>query len=102
MGRGWNARATVPAALEVVDSGPYRWIRHPNYVAVAAEMAALPLAGSAPICAATLSCANAVILAQRIRAEERLLAQVPGYSARMGQKPRFVPRLPAGQRAARS
>lgn len=100
LGAGWNSRARVPAALEVVDSGPYRWIRHPNYVAVAAEMAALPLAGSAPLSAAALSAANALILAQRIRAEDRLLAQIPGYSERMGQKPRFVPRLPGGRRAA--
>lgn len=97
LGAGWNARATVPAALTVVDAGSFRWIRHPNYVAVAAEMAALPLAGSAPLSAAALSAANALILAQRIRAEERLLAQIPGYSERMGQKPRFVPRLPAGR-----
>jgi len=102
LGRGWNARATVPAALEVVDTGPYRLIRHPNYVAVAAEMAALPLAGSAPLSAALLSSANAVILVQRIRAEERLLAQIPGYAARMANKPRFVPRLPAARQLAGS
>ncbi|HZQ34599.1 MAG TPA: isoprenylcysteine carboxylmethyltransferase family protein [Dehalococcoidia bacterium] len=99
LGAGWNARAMVPATLEVVDSGPYRWIRHPNYVAVAAEMAALPLAGSAPLSAAALSAANALILTERIRTEERLLAQIPAYLARMGHKPRFVPRLPGGQRA---
>ncbi|HLZ72402.1 MAG TPA: isoprenylcysteine carboxylmethyltransferase family protein [Dehalococcoidia bacterium] len=95
LGDGWNVRATVPADLTPVDSGPYRLIRHPNYVAVAAEMAALPLTGTAPLSAAALSAANALVLAQRIRAEERLLAQIPGYSERMGDKPRFLPRLPS-------
>ncbi len=99
LGAGWNARATVPAGLAVVDSGPYHLIRHPNYVAVAAEMAALPLAGSAPLSAALLSVANALVLAQRIRAEERLLARVPGYVERMGDKPRFVPRTFARREA---
>lgn len=100
LGAGWNARATVPAGLAVVESGPYRWVRHPNYVAVAVEMAALPLAGSAPISVTALSAANALILAPRIREEERLLAAIAGYNARMSGKPRFVPRVLRRRRVA--
>jgi methyltransferase len=92
LGQGWNVRGRVPAGLQVVDRGPYRFIRHPNYVAIALEMASLPLAGGAYQSALALSVANAAVLLPRIAAEERLLDRVPGYAQRMGGKPRFIPR----------
>ncbi len=93
LGRGWNVRGRVPGDLQIVDHGPYRFVRHPNYVAVTLEMVALPLAGGAPLAAVALSAANALVLVPRIRGEEALLAQVPGYRERMGGKPRFLPWL---------
>ncbi len=93
LGRNWNVRGRVHAGLQVVDGGPYRFVRHPNYVAVAVEMAALPLAAPAPIAAILLSAGNVLVLTPRLRGEERLLDTVPGYRERMGGKPRFVPRL---------
>lgn len=100
----WNVRAFVPSALRVVDHGPYRYVRHPNYAAVALEFACLPLIGGAYVSAAVLSLANAFVLSRRILDEERLLERVPGYRERMGGKPRFLPRLSAltSPRAARS
>jgi methyltransferase len=98
LGRGWNVRGRVPSGLEIVDSGPFRFVRHPNYAAVALEMAALPLAGGAPLSAALLSVGNAVVLVPRVRGEEALLARVPGYAERMGGKPRFLPRLSRRER----
>lgn len=89
----WTVRAIVPADLAVVDRGPYRYVRHPNYLAVGLEFAALPLAGGAAWSALALSLANAAVLRDRIAAEERLLAAVPGYTERMAGKPRFLPRL---------
>ena len=89
----WNVRALVPADLHVVDSGPYRFIRHPNYVAIALDFACLPLIGGAYGCALGLSAINAILLRERIREEEHLLAKIPTYQERMGQKPRFIPRL---------
>jgi methyltransferase len=89
----WNVRAFVPAALRVVDHGPYRYVRHPNYAAVALEFACLPLIGGAYISGAALTLANAFVLSRRILDEERLLACVPGYRELMGGKPRFPPRL---------
>jgi methyltransferase len=89
----WTVRAVVPASLRVVDHGPYRYVRHPNYAAVALEFASLPLLGGAYLCAAGLSLANALLLFHRIADEERLLAAVPGYAERMAGKPRFLPRL---------
>jgi len=89
----WNVRAFVPSTLRVVDRGPYRYVRHPNYAAVALEFACLPLIGGAYVSAAALSLANAFVLSRRILDEERLLERVPGYRERMGGKPRFLPRL---------
>lgn len=89
----WTVRAVVPADLAVVDWGPYRFVRHPNYAAVALEVAALPLVGGAVWSAAVLSLLNAAVLRDRIAAEERLLARIPAYAQRMAGKPRFVPRL---------
>jgi methyltransferase len=92
LGRHWNVRGRVHKNVEVISSGPYRYVRHPNYSAVALEMAALPLAGGATRSAALLSLGNALVLLPRVRGEETLLAATPGYRALMAGKPRFLPR----------
>ena len=89
----WNVRAVVPSDLQVIDRGPYRWIRHPNYVALGLEFLGLPLIGGAYACAAILSAANAWVLRQRIAEEDVLLMSIPEYRERMGEKPSFIPRL---------
>jgi len=89
----WNVRAVVPSDLRVIDRGPYRWIRHPNYVALALEFLGLPLIGGAYASAVILSGANAWLLGRRIGEEDALLMSIPGYRERMGEKPSFVPRL---------
>lgn len=74
LGRFWTTRViTVPDA-PLVRRGPYRWIRHPNYLIVAAEIALLPLAFGAWELALGFSLANAALLADRIRIEEKALA----------------------------
>src|SRR5579875_412867 len=92
LGTAWNVRGRVYEGMRVVDTGPYRYVRHPNYAAVALEMFALPLAGGAAVSAAVLTVANALVLLPRIREEEKLLAAIPGYKERMAGKPRFLPR----------
>jgi methyltransferase len=74
LGERWTARVIVLPGAPLVRSGPYRWFKHPNYVAVIVEGAALPLAGSAWITAATFTAANAVLLTVRIRCETAALA----------------------------
>jgi methyltransferase len=91
LGRAWNARAIVDPRGACVASGPYRWIRHPNYLAVLVEFSAIPLALGAWRAWIVLNLAHAPVLVRRIRAEERLLAGVPGYAERMHGKPRFIP-----------
>jgi len=91
LGPRWNVRVIVVPGAAVVAAGPYRWLRHPNYVAVAVEGFALPLVHCAWWTALAFSVANAALLAVRIRCEERALAAHCDYEARFGRLPRFVP-----------
>jgi methyltransferase len=89
----WNVQVMNSTALGVVTHGPYRWIRHPNYVAVFLELIALPLIHTAWLTAALAALSTAVILRQRLRVEESVLLANASYQAAMGSKPRFIPRL---------
>ena len=93
----WNVHAVVPDNLRVVDNGPYRFIRHPNYVALGLEFFGLPLIGGAYVSALGLSLVNAALLRRRIVEEDALLMAIPAYRERMGGKPRFLPRLLSGR-----
>ena len=73
LGKRWNPRLIVIPGAPLVREGMYRWVRHPNYTAVAAEVAALPLVHSAWLTAIAFSVANALVLAVRIRAEDTAL-----------------------------
>ena len=73
LGMQWNTRVVVVPGLPLVASGPYRWLRHPNYLAVVVEGAALPLVHSAWLTAAVFAALNAAMLTVRIRCEERAL-----------------------------
>ena len=80
LGPRWNTRVIVVPGLSLVDRGPYRWFRHPNYVAVVVEGIALPLVHTAWVTALVFTVLNAVLLLRfRIPAEERALraATVP-------------------------
>ena len=74
LGPRWNTRVIVVPNLPLVASGPYQWLRHPNYVAVVVEGFALPLVHTAWITALAFTLANAVVLAVRIRVENSALA----------------------------
>ncbi len=91
LGPAWNVRAAVPAGLRPVQTGPYAYIRHPNYVAVVLEFAAVPLIAGARLSAAVLSALNAVVLFDRIRQEERLLQGSGAYRQAFGKRARFIP-----------
>ena len=81
LGPRWNTRVIVVPGLPLVTRGPYRWMSHPNYVAVVVEGVALPLVHSAWITAALFTVANAALLFVRIRVENqalRLAEGVPG------------------------
>lgn len=91
LGARWNVRIVKPDA--VVVEGPYRFVRHPNYAIVIAELAVLPLVHTAWLTSLGLSALNAFVLWRRIPAEERVLFEVPGYQEAMGKKKRLLPGL---------
>jgi methyltransferase len=74
LGARWTTRIIVLPEQPLVSTGPYRFLSHPNYVVVAGEIAVLPLVFNLPRLAALFTVLNAVVLAVRIRAENRALA----------------------------
>lgn len=84
LGRRWNTRVIVVPGLPPVRTGPYRWLRHPNYVAVVVEGFALPLVHACWITALAFTVANAVLLTVRIRVENAALAGLPRTGAPAG------------------
>jgi methyltransferase len=93
LGRHWNIQVMNSVPLGVVTTGPYRWIRHPNYVAVFVELIALPLIHTAWLTAVGGAIACWFVVRQRLQVEESVLSADAAYQAAMGHKPRFVPRL---------
>ncbi|MDU0301708.1 isoprenylcysteine carboxyl methyltransferase family protein [Streptomyces sp. PAL114] len=75
LGPYWNTRVIVVPGARLVGRGPYRLLRHPNYVAVVVEGVALPLVHSAWITATLFTLANAVLLTVRIRCENAALTR---------------------------
>ena len=76
LGRQWNTRVVVVPGAPRVTGGPYRYISHPNYVAVVAEGIALPLVHSAWLTAAVFTVLNAALLSTRISTENAALARL--------------------------
>ncbi|WP_285569441.1 isoprenylcysteine carboxyl methyltransferase family protein [Streptomyces sp. RTGN2] len=77
LGPRWNTRVIVVPGLPLVTGGPYRLMRHPNYVAVAAEGLALPLVHGSWVTAVVFTVLNAALMAVRIRCEDAALASAP-------------------------
>ena len=77
LGRFWSFRVLVLPGASLVSGGPYRWLRHPNYVAVVVEGVALPLVHASWITAVVFTVLNAGLLAVRIKVEDEALASLP-------------------------
>jgi methyltransferase len=93
LGIHWNTEVVDSGSLGVISDGPFRWIRHPNYLGVFVELIALPLIHTAWITAVVAAAGNVFVLRNRLSVEEPLLNDVPAYRAAMAGKPRFLPRL---------
>lgn len=70
LGPYWTTRVVTVAGSKPVAAGPYRYLRHPNYLIVALEIFVLPLALGLPWVAAAFGSANAGLLLYRIRVED--------------------------------
>ncbi len=75
LGARWNTRIIVVPGESPIRRGPYRWLRHPNYLAVTLEIAVLPLLLRAPFTLLVFSLANLALLRQRIGLEEQALQE---------------------------
>jgi methyltransferase len=75
LGPYWTTHIVTVPGQPLVRRGPYRFVRHPNYVVVCAEIAVLPLAFHALEIAIVFSILNAALLSWRIRVEETALAE---------------------------
>ncbi|HYY09609.1 MAG TPA: isoprenylcysteine carboxylmethyltransferase family protein [Kineosporiaceae bacterium] len=77
LGPQWNTRVIRVPGAALVGGGPYRWFRHPNYVAVVVEGFALPLVHTAWVTALAFTVLNALLLRVRLRVENEALAASP-------------------------
>jgi len=93
LGGRWSTRIIVRPGQALVTGGPYRFLRHPNYLAVVIELLAVPLIGGALLTAAVATLGNLLLLAVRVRAEEVALGIRPASAAGGG--------APAGPRGGR-
>lgn len=83
LGRFWTTRIITLPGAALVRSGPYRWLRHPNYMVVTAEIALLPLTFGAWQVAVVFSALNGALLAHRIAVENETIS-ARGSSAASG------------------
>jgi methyltransferase len=81
LGARWTTRIMILPGEPLVTKGPYRFISHPNYAVVSAEILVLPLVLGLPVLAAIFSLLNALVLTIRIRAENSALADSSGIPA---------------------
>jgi methyltransferase len=87
----WSSRVVVPQDLQPVHSGPYRLVRHPNYLAVSLELLAAGLMYSAFLATAVVGVLNLYATVKRIHTEEEVLFQLPAYRTVMANKARLIP-----------
>ncbi|PID15843.1 isoprenylcysteine carboxyl methyltransferase [Sporosarcina sp. P34] len=80
LGKFWNTKILILPGANVQKKGPYRWIRHPNYVIVTTELIILPLLFSAYFTVGLFFVLNIWMLSVRIPAEERALREFTNYN----------------------
>jgi methyltransferase len=95
LGPRWNTRVLVWPGVPPVTSGPYRFLRHPNYLAIVLEMIAVPLVYGAWVTALVFSLGNLLLLSVRIRSEEKALG--PAWAKAFLGRGRLLPELHRGK-----
>jgi methyltransferase len=79
LGERWTTRIVVVPGDRIVRTGPYRLLRHPNYLVIVLEFFLLPLLLRAPYTLVAFSLANLLVLRQRIRLEEKVLRETTDF-----------------------
>lgn len=77
LGKRWNILVVIIPGLSAVRGGPYRWFKHPNYVAVVIEGLALPMVGFAWRTALIFTILNIFVLSARLKSENAALDTLP-------------------------
>jgi len=93
LGKFWNVKVIFIPGQPVIQRGLYKYIRHPNYLAVIVEIIALPMIHTAWVTAITFSVLNAWMLTVRIRSEEQALSEHCHYMDCFKYQGRFLPSL---------
>lgn len=86
LGKYWNTKIIVLPNAKVVSKGPYRFVRHPNYVIVTIELIIIPLAFNAFVTLFLFAVLNQIILTIRIQEEEKALIAITNYEEEMKSK----------------
>ncbi|GGH87652.1 methyltransferase [Pullulanibacillus pueri] len=95
LGHFWNTKIIVLPGADVISKGPYKYLRHPNYIVVGLEMLTLPLIFEAYITMILFSLLNGlIILKVRIPDEEKALMEMTNYKKKMHKRKRFIPTAP--------
>ena len=93
LGRFWNTKILVLANAKIVRKGPYRFLKHPNYVVVAMELLAVPMLFNAYYTAILFTVLNIMILMIRIPIEEKALKTLTEYDETFRDFHRFIPKV---------
>jgi methyltransferase len=89
----WTLPIMTLPDLPVIDTGIYRYLRHPNWLGVTLEITFLPLIHSAYLTAIIFSIANILLTIKRVQAEEQALMQATNYALVFADTPRFIPKI---------
>jgi methyltransferase len=93
LGKLWNVRVIIIPNQPIIKRGLYKYMRHPNYLAVIVEIVALPMIHTAWITAFSFSILNAWMLTKRIRCEEKALSKHCNYMSNFKYIGRFFPSI---------
>lgn len=92
LGPRWTLPIVTVPHQGAIATGPYRYLRHPNWLGVILEIAGLPLLHSAYGTASAFAIANAIVMHQRMQTEEQALSQASNYAQLFAHTPRLIPR----------
>jgi methyltransferase len=91
LGKRWMLPIITLPGAAVINRGIYRYLRHPNWLGVILEIAAVPLIHTAYLTAIVFTIANALLMRQRIKTEERALSEDNNYMTVFAGRGRFIP-----------
>ncbi|MGB7293600.1 MAG: isoprenylcysteine carboxylmethyltransferase family protein [Thermodesulfobacteriota bacterium] len=78
LGVYWNTKVLVVPGFQRTTKGPYKYLKHPNYIAVIVEIAVIPLVFSCYLTSVLFSIVNFILVRRRIKIEENALGNISG------------------------